>query len=228
MKNIKVYLGMAVLGASISACNQAPEVDTQSSAAVEVESNVSESTLNYAVNTESSDIRWVGYKTFGEAEHKGKIMMSEGVVMIEGDNVVGGDFVIDMSTISNEDLPVEGDFNQAKLIGHLSSPDFFYVEKFPTAKFTISKVEPAPADHAQGITHTLSGNLEMRGITKNITVPATVEINDNTLNLVTPEFVIDRTQWEVEALSTSISGLAKEHLVDDNIKLQIELTANRS
>lgn len=219
---------LAVAGALTFACNNAPEADVQAQDAVEVEATESAAAVAYNVATDVSDIRWTGFKTYAETSHTGKIMMSDGTIKVEGGNIVGGEFVIDMASITNEDLPVEGQFNQERLVGHLTSPDFFYVEQFPTSKFTVTKVEVAPADHPEGVTHMLSGNLEMRGNSKNITVPATIKIDDNMLTLTTPEFVIDRTQWEVQALSTSISGLAKENLVDDNIKLQIELTANRS
>lgn len=228
MKNLRIFLSAMAIVSLAAACNNAPEADVQATDAKEVETVDAASAVAYNVAAEVSDIRWTGFKTYGETVHTGKIMMSAGSIKVEDGNVVGGEFEVDMNSISNDDLPEEGQFNQAKLVGHLTSPDFFYVEKFPTSKFTITNIEIAPADHAEGITHMLSGNLEMRGNSKNITVPAIVEVNESQLTLTTPEFVIDRTQWEVEALSTSIAGLAKENLVDDNIKLQIELTAKRS
>lgn len=228
MKKLGSILSIAAVTGLAFACSNAPEADTQANDAKEVEVLETASAVTYNVEAATSDIRWVGFNTYGDNAHTGKIMMSEGSLSVEDDKVVGGNFVIDMATISNEDLPVEGQFNQAKLIGHLSSPDFFNVAEYPTSSFTVTSVEIAPADHEQGITHMLSGNLEMRGNSKNITVPATIKMMDGKLTLNTPEFVIDRTQWEVEALSTTIVGLAKENLVDDNIKLQIELTASRS
>lgn len=225
MKNLRSLLSIAAVAGLTFACNNAPEASVQASDAKEVQVEESAVSVEYDVATDVSDIRWTGFKTYAERVHTGKIMMSGGSIKVVEGNVIGGNFVIDMATISNDDLPVEGQFNKDKLVGHLSSPDFFYVEKFPTSSFTITEVVIAPADHEQGVTHMLSGNLEMRGNSRNITVPATIEIVDNKLTLNTPEFVIDRTQWEVEALSTSIAGLAKDNLVDDNIKLQIELTA---
>jgi hypothetical protein len=48
----------------------------------------------------------------------------------------------------------EGDEMAAKLIGHLKSDEFFDVEKFPTAKVTISKFEDGKA----------SGTLTVKGV----------------------------------------------------------------
>ncbi len=228
MKKLSNTLNAIAVSALLVACNNAPKADVQASEAKEVQTSASSDAVVYQVATNVSDIRWTGFKTYADASHKGKIMMSDGEIKTQGDEIIAGNFIIDMSTITNEDLPEEGNFNQAKLIGHLSSQDFFYVEKYPTSSFTITEVKIAPEDHELGITHMLSGNLEMRGNSKNITVPATIKVMEDELVMTTPEFVIDRTQWEVEALSTSIAGLAKENLVDDNIKLQIELTARRS
>ncbi len=46
---------------------------------------------------------------------------------------MAGNFVVDMTSITNNDLKDEG-YNQ-KLVGHLKSDDFFGVEKYPTAEF---------------------------------------------------------------------------------------------
>ena len=228
MKKTGKFLTAIAISVLAVACNNAPEADVQATEAKEVEVAEASNAVTYNVAADVSDIRWTGFKTYGETVHTGKIMMSEGSIMVEDGDVIGGEFEIDMNSITNDDLPEEGQFNKARLVGHLTSKDFFFVEQYPTSRFTITSIKPAPADHEEGVTHMLSGNLEMRGNSKNITVPATVSINEGELTLYTPEFVIDRTQWEVEALSTSIAGLAKENLVDDNIKLQIELTANRS
>lgn len=229
MKNLGKFFTVIALSGAVVACNQAPEADVQASEAKEVEAaEPTETTTAYTVNTEGDEIHWVGYKTYAESEHNGEIQVSEGTFTVENGEITGGNFVIDMMSITNNDLPEEGDFNQARLIGHLQSEDFFYAEKYPTATFTVTEVAEAPADNKKGATHMISGNLEMRGNSRNITIPAMVEMNDNMISLKTPEFVIDRTQWEVQALSTNIEGLAKENLVDNNIKLKIDLTANKS
>src|SRR5690606_17976060 len=140
-------------------------------------------------------------------------------------NVVGGSFVIDMKSISNEDLPAEGDYNKAKLIGHLESADFFDVANHPTATFTITKVEAATGGEAS---HVVSGNLNMRGTEKNITFPANITVQDDVVTLTTPEFVIDRTQWNVTYGSVNLESVAKDKAIDNNIKLIVDLKASKA
>lgn len=53
--------------------------------------------------------------------------------------------------------------------GHLRSPDFFEVEKFPTMTFTSTKVAPKDAD-----TLDVTGNLTIKGTTKQVTIPVDV------------------------------------------------------
>lgn len=53
--------------------------------------------------------------------------------------------------------------------GHLRSPDFFEVEKFPTMTFTSTKVAAKDAD-----TLDVTGNLTIKGTTRQVTIPVDV------------------------------------------------------
>ena len=80
-----------------------------------------------------------------------------------------------------------------------------------------------------GATHILSGNLSMRDQEKNITIPAMVNMEGDKIEIKTPEFVIDRTQWNVNHNSTaSAEAVSKDYLIDNNIKLKITLIAKKS
>jgi polyisoprenoid-binding protein YceI len=57
-----------------------------------------------------------------------------------------------------------------RLTSHLKNPDFIDVEKFPAIKFTSTKIEPAGEPGKVNIT----GNLTLKDVTKEITIPATV------------------------------------------------------
>ena len=224
MKYLSKFFALALMAGAV-ACNNAPEADVEASDAVEVEEKQGSAT--YEVSTEGDEIEWIGFKTYADRTHNGAIQVKEGKFKLEGGEIVGGKFVIDMTSVSNEDLPEEGEFNKERLINHLKSEDFFHTAEYPTATFEITEVKEAKEGNEKGATHMVSGNLTMRGNTKNITIPAMIEMDDNRIMMETPEFVIDRTQWEVEALSTSIDGLAKEQLVDNNIKLKVNLEAKK-
>jgi polyisoprenoid-binding protein YceI len=55
------------------------------------------------------------------------------------------------------------DTRNDKRDGHLKSPDFFDVEKFPTITFKSKKVEPGAAGHVK-----VTGDLTLHGVTKEV------------------------------------------------------------
>lgn len=229
MKNFGKFFAIASFGA-IVACNNAPEADVEVTDSQEVTETASGQAASYNVQTDGDEIKWVGFKTYADTEHNGTLQVKDGTLKVENGQVVGGTFTIDMTTIDDQDLPEDGDFNQAKLEGHLKSEDFFHVEKYPTATFTITSVKEAGANNESGASHMVSGNLNMRGVEKNVTLPANINVGDETVSVETPEFVIDRTQWQVmynAANGTNVESLAKEQLIDNNIKLEIDLEAKR-
>ena len=68
------------------------------------------------------------------------------------------------------------------------------------------------------------GNLTLKGITKSVTIPATVNMTENKLMASTPQFTIDRTEWNVMYGSSGL-GLAKDKIINDRVGLSIELQA---
>lgn len=88
--------------------------------------------------TANSVLNWTGRKVGGE--HYGTIKMTDGFIAVESGVVSAGEFTIDMTTIAATDL--SGD-EATKLVGHLSSADFFDVATHPTGRFTITSVTPS-------------------------------------------------------------------------------------
>lgn len=167
------------------------------------------------VDTNSSQIAWVGKKVTGQ--HNGTVNIKEGALEMEDGQVTGGSFVIDMTSIDVLDL--EGDY-KGKLMGHLRSDDFFSVEENPTAKFTITSIDKSEATDA---THFVAGDLTIKGITNKITFPATVTIENGKAN-AKASFPLDRTKWNVRYGSGSyFDGLGDKMIYDD-----FELTVNLS
>lgn len=213
MKNI-LFLALALF---LVACGGAPEGEkVDAKEAVDTAETTAEATT-MAVDTEASTINWVGAKFTGD-QHNGTIAISEGKLMAEGDQLVGGNFVIDMTSIKNTDLPEE---KKGELVGHLSNDDFFEVEKFPTATFEIAEVTAVEGNSDQ--THNITGNLTMKDITKSITIPAMVTMDENGISAKTPQFVIDRTEWDVMYGSTA-AGVVKDKAIKNEIALQIDLS----
>lgn len=219
MKSINslfVALSMTML---MVACADAPEGQkVEANEAVGTETvDVSTDAIVYVVDTETSEVNWVGSKPGGE--HMGFVKLASGELMVEGEEVVGGTFELDMTTITDEDLE---DDKRAKLEGHLKTGDFFEVEKFPTATFEVTSVEAA-ADTPDA-SHTITGNLTMKGITKSVSLPAKVEMTEEGLMASTPKFTINRTEWGVN-FKSGVLGVPKDKAIHDEIGLQIMLKA---
>ena len=83
----------------------------------------------FSVDVESSSIEWIGKKVGGQ--HDGNISILYGNVSryLKTDNstVIDGQFAIDMTSITNNDIESE-EYNKY-LVDHLNSSDFFDVEK---------------------------------------------------------------------------------------------------
>lgn len=61
------------------------------------------------------------------------------------------------------------DTDNAKRDKHLRSEDFLFVEKYPTLSFTSTAVSGQPPNY------TVQGDLSLRGVTKRLTIPVTIE-----------------------------------------------------
>lgn len=176
-----------------------------------------------SADIDASTINWKGFKTFTNDSHVGTIALQEGAFQLQDGKLVGGRFVIDMNAIVCTDL--EDENYNTKLVNHLKSNDFFAVDSFPTAVFEITNVvEEANAE--KGTSHVISGNLTIRGITKNISFPANVTIDENGVFLNAPEFGVNRTQFNVMFRSSGIAGVLKDQLIDDNILLTFNVKGN--
>lgn len=213
MKNFKT--GFLALSTTffIVACTSTPGEKVEAKEEQEVqEVAVTAATLN--VDTESSLIDWVGTKPTGQ--HAGNMKIKDGQLMLEGDQLVGGKFTLDMTSITVTDL--EGE-KKEDLEGHLKEGDFFEVEKFPTATFEITEVKALEGNPEA--THNITGNLTMRDQTKSVTIPAKVNYQDGVLKATTPSFKIDRTEWGIVYKSSKVGDMA----INDEMGIKISLTA---
>ena len=88
------------------------------------------------VKVKTSRIQWKANKVMGS--HEGDISLQSGELIYEDGNLVGGNFVMDMTSLTCTDL--SGEY-KGKLEGHLKSNDFFSVESHSTAELVITNVE---------------------------------------------------------------------------------------
>lgn len=162
------------------------------------------------VDASASSIKWLGNKVSGE--HFGEVTLTSGTLIVDGGKLTGGNFSVDLNTIDVQDM--EGEYKD-KLDGHLRSDDFFDVANHPEATFVITSV----VDGANDGEVVISGNLTMRGESKNITFDANVTEVSETSVRANADFNIARKDWGV-----SYAGQADD-LISDEFNLKIELVA---
>jgi polyisoprenoid-binding protein YceI len=215
MKTIHLFSFVALVSGGFFACGSGSNsTDAQGAAASDSTAKV------YTVDVASAKLGWTGSKLVG-GSHTGFISLSEGSLEVANGNVVAGSFTVDMNTITNTDL-TDAETN-GKLVGHLKAPDFFNVDTFKTATFVISKVEAAT--DSLGNSHSISGDLTIKGQTRNITFPAKVSINNGMLNLMAA-FSINRTDWGIQYGSGTFFKNLGDNVINDNIDFTLNLTAN--
>ncbi|MGZ5244669.1 MAG: YceI family protein [Bacteroidia bacterium] len=181
--------------------------------------------VTYVVDTNASSFSWEGHKKLNIGDsHKGTVRLKESTVMIvTGNKVTSGTFVMDMKSIKNLDLK-GSDEKQAKLVGHLKSADFFDVAKYPTSKFEITSVK----DSVIGDNNVwLEGNLTIKEKTQNIGFPAVITVNENKAT-AKARVIIDRSKFDVQYGSENFfKDLAGDKVISNDITLDIDLVANR-
>ncbi|MCG8697317.1 MAG: YceI family protein [Bacteroidales bacterium] len=168
----------------------------------------------YKVDTKASEVYWKGTKPGGS--HYGIVSVSSGSIEVDGDKILAGEFTIDFNAIRVDDL--EGEWRD-KLVGHLKSEDFFYTEKYPYGRFVITK-----AEKKSGNVYSISGELTARGVTKEVSFEAKVDIADGKLKGKTDIFKLDRTDWDLKYNSAKFSAdLLKDKIIDDMMEIKITL-----
>lgn len=177
-----------------------------------------EGLLRLYVDTEASRIGWSGSKMMGT--HHGTIDIAIGTVLLDGSELKGGNFIIDMNTIENLDL--KGTWPHDGLLEHLRSDEFFHVDSFPAAIFKMTDAQHLESDTAN---YLITGELTIKGITNNITFPANVNATDSTL-YASGSLVIDRSRWDVRFGSkTFYPELLPIKTISNDIGIEIVLVA---
>ncbi|MFT6872233.1 MAG: polyisoprenoid-binding protein YceI [Roseivirga sp.] len=240
MKNLKSLLSLAFVVSMAWACGpKGDTVETSDAKAV----TTSAAATSVAVNTSNSMVTWIGSKPAGK--HNGTIGITGGEVLVKDNTVVGGSFDIDITSLVILDLPADSEWN-GKLRGHLMSADFFEAENFPTASFEITGAElfnaanlVADLDEPQtdytpaslsdvmvdNPTHIISGNLTMRGTTKNISFPASVSLENGAIKAIA-NFNINRTEWGLKFKErASLAEKLKDDFIYNTVNVGFQLEA---
>ena len=167
---------------------------------------------DYAVNTLESTIAWEGEgATHGQA---GNLSIKEGKFTIENDAVLVGEIEIDMTSLTVSSIPADSEDN-AKLVGHLTTDDFFKVAEFPTALLVVTDGSDM---------NNVKANLTIKDVTEEITF-ALSSAEANGVITLTSSLKIDRTKYGVTFNSGNFFENLGDHLINDEFTLNVTLVS---
>ena len=162
----------------------------------------------FVFGTNGSTIQFVGSKVTGK--HNGAFRSFVGELNIVNGRVAdtGNKVVIDTTSLWTD---------TDRLTGHLKSPDFFNVAKFPTATFATTSVQ-------QNTTNwTITGNLTLHGITKQISFPADLQVSGDTVT-TSAQFFLNRFDFDMKYPGKA-DDLIRQEVV---LKLKIKATPGKA
>lgn len=216
-RNFLKIIAFVAICSSIVACGKKGAVKTEDKKDVAIATELS---TNFEVDITGSTFGWKGTKVTGV--HNGTISIASGNIAVEKNNITAGNFVIDMKTIKDADI-TDADDN-ASLVEHLSSKDFFDVAKFPNSKFEITATEKMAKPDSAGNNYKIIGNLTIKDITKNITIAANVTM-DSTQFTATSKFNVDRTDFGLTYKSGKFIKNIGDKAIGDIIEFDLKLKA---
>jgi polyisoprenoid-binding protein YceI len=174
-------------------------------------------TNNVKVNKKSSTVIWTGSKPAGS--HTGNINLKSGHLTFDHGKVVGGDFILDMNSITCSDI--ESEKKNQYLVDHLKAADFFDVESFDEASLSIISIQEVKNNQYQMI-----ANMTIKGITNPVSFTADINVNGNSFSAIA-KIIIDRTKWGVEYKSGNIFKDLGDKIIYDDIEFDIFLVSEK-
>ena len=180
----------------------------------------------YKADLNQSTVDWTGTKPTGR--HTGQFKLQDGSIMADATGITGGEFVIDINSMRITDADTEG---TSKLRGHLLSSDFFHADSadYKTAKFQITAVKAGTDTTGdkkilmKDATHTITGNLTLKGVSKSVTFPARVAMTDASIT-TDADFNIDRSQWNMSYGADKSLG---NKMINSDVNIKLHIVANK-
>lgn len=181
----------------------------------------------YTVLSNQSEVHWYAKKVTGA--HDGVVGLKSGNLIFEDDKLVGGNLVVDMTSIKVTDLE-EGSSSNQKLTAHLMSADFFDVKNHQEAKLEMLEVEKtgqqAVSDKAQE--YRVKANLTIKGKTNPVEFLAYVKSEDGKVSARAKDVTFDRIKYDIRYGSATFFGNLGDKAIYDEVRLSVELVAKKA
>ncbi len=156
---------------------------------------------------EGTEVKFKGSKVTGS--HDGGFRKVTGGVVVPPDGDLSKatiDVTIDMASTYSDD---------EKLTGHLVSPDFFDVAKYPTSTFKSTAITKTDDGYL------VTGDLELHGVKKSINFPAQITESAGSLT-AKAEFAINRKDFSI------IYPGKPDDLIRDEVVISFDLKAGNA
>lgn len=212
----KIILTLIAAAFILSSCG-----NTDKKAATENSKEVNTVSENggtkYQTVDPSSQLLWRASHLVGVQKRFGKVNLKSAAVTVADNKLVAATVLIDMPSLVAENF--DDAKQNAKLTGHLKSPDFFNVEKYPTAKFELTSIEPATGEFNSVVT----GNLTIQDVTKSIQFNANVTVTDSYVQVKSEDFSVDRTDWNLTYNVEGSEGVPADYLIANEVGFTIDV-----
>lgn len=209
----KLYLIVLSVAFFLTACEDPAankfKAQTSSPSNSSAGNTLTAAAVSLPITPENSKIAFIGSKVTGK--HDGGFKSFTGTIDLVGEKPEDSrvSVEIDMKSVFTD---------TEQLTGHLQTGDFFEVDKHPTSTFVSTRIVP---DASKGENnYTITGDLEMRGVKKSITFPATITISPTEVT-VKSEFAINRKDFGIV-----YAGKADD-LIRDDVVIRLDLKTAR-
>lgn len=167
-----------------------------------------------SIDRASSSVGFTGAKI--TATHDGSFSQFDGTIELEPQDLTASSVRV---TIQMSSLSIE----PAQLAEHLLTPDFFDAPQFPTATFESTAVRAGGEGTIGGqpATHTITGNLTLRGQTRSISFPAIVTVEATGVRAQS-EFTIARRDFGI------VYPGMPDDLISNDVVIRFDVRAPRS
>ncbi|MCF6351235.1 MAG: YceI family protein [Flavobacteriaceae bacterium] len=217
----KTILSIMIVGAMMISCNNnGKKAETKD--AVNVEVIKTNKTITFKTVKDGSLVNWRASHLGGVQPRFGKIYFKEASFLVNNGLLTNANIAMNMSTLTVENFP-EGAEEKGKLTGHLQSPDFFNIEKYPTSKFELTNLKETTGTYNSKVT----GNLIILDVTKSITFNANVKVSENEVSIKSEDFSINRTDWGLSYNTKGTAGVSVDYLIANDIGFTINLTLKK-
>ncbi len=203
----KLFSTLAAAAIAFSACGDAAKEAVETT----VVGNVAGA---YMADAAGSTVSWKG-EVAGVYGHEGFVTLKSGTLTFNDSALVGGEFVVDMTTIAPTDsasFKDEDGHRITDLQKHLTTKDFFNTDSFPTATFVIASVEG----------NTVKGKLTVRGKTNDETIQIeSSEVIDGVAS-ISGKLVFNRQNYDVAWVH-----YMKDMVLSNDIVISFKLVAKK-